>query len=279
MDGVWGDDVELQALSEIYARPIEIYAYQSTPMRTFHEDSVGTDAGAERKDHQEQPIRLSYHGKEHYNSIVPLEVEGKHEEKKVERGLQERRKEAPGEREAEAVRTSHLRRERRGQAPNHSQMEEAKGKGGERDRNDQVHAIARSRLEFEARGKRDMQVAMEESLSLYQNQLSSLEEEAIASSKTEFEEQQLLQLAMKESIKDAPSQALSFSLLSSREPPISTAFSGLPGLRNQASGFQREGLSEEEEELQRALQMSKQELGDQSLVGGGHPSLTSSEPS
>ena len=28
-NGIWGDDVELQALSEIYDRAIEIYAYSS----------------------------------------------------------------------------------------------------------------------------------------------------------------------------------------------------------------------------------------------------------
>lgn len=27
--GIWGDDVELQALSEIYDRPIELYAYST----------------------------------------------------------------------------------------------------------------------------------------------------------------------------------------------------------------------------------------------------------
>jgi OTU domain-containing protein 5 len=40
LNAVWGDDVEIQALSELYNRPIEIYAYSSTPLRTFHE-SVG----------------------------------------------------------------------------------------------------------------------------------------------------------------------------------------------------------------------------------------------
>jgi OTU domain-containing protein 5 len=35
--GVWGDDVELQALSEIYDRPIQIFANSDKPMRTFHE--------------------------------------------------------------------------------------------------------------------------------------------------------------------------------------------------------------------------------------------------
>ena len=36
-DKVWGDDIEIEALSEIYGRAIEIYAYSSQPMRTFHE--------------------------------------------------------------------------------------------------------------------------------------------------------------------------------------------------------------------------------------------------
>ena len=59
-NAIWGDDVEIQALSEIYNRPIEIYAYSDEPMRTFHETD-GTD----------EPFRLSYHGGQHYNSIIP----------------------------------------------------------------------------------------------------------------------------------------------------------------------------------------------------------------
>jgi len=59
LNGTWGDDVEIQALSEIYNRPIEIYAYSNQPMRTFHELVSSKD-----------PFRLSYHGKSHYNSIV-----------------------------------------------------------------------------------------------------------------------------------------------------------------------------------------------------------------
>lgn len=62
LNAVWGDDIEIQALSEIYNRPIEIYAYSNEPMRTFHELD-GTDT----------PFRLSYHGRTHYNSIVPLD--------------------------------------------------------------------------------------------------------------------------------------------------------------------------------------------------------------
>ena len=36
-NGSWGDDVEIQALSEIYDCPIQIYAYSTKQMRTFHE--------------------------------------------------------------------------------------------------------------------------------------------------------------------------------------------------------------------------------------------------
>jgi len=36
-NGIWGDDVEIQALSEIYDRPIEIYSYSNIPLKTFHE--------------------------------------------------------------------------------------------------------------------------------------------------------------------------------------------------------------------------------------------------
>ena len=39
--GAWGDDVELQAISEIYNRPIEVYVNDNKPLRTFHEDNDG----------------------------------------------------------------------------------------------------------------------------------------------------------------------------------------------------------------------------------------------
>ncbi len=55
----WGDDIEIQAISEIYNRPVEIYAYSNVPMRTFHETSGSAE-----------PFRLSYHGRCHYNAIV-----------------------------------------------------------------------------------------------------------------------------------------------------------------------------------------------------------------
>jgi OTU domain-containing protein 5 len=58
-DGVWGDDIEIEALSEIYSRPIEIYAMDIKPIRTFHEDNP----------QNVEPMRLAYIGSCHYNSI------------------------------------------------------------------------------------------------------------------------------------------------------------------------------------------------------------------
>lgn len=62
-DGTWGDDVEIQAISEIYSRPIEIYVFGSKPIRTFHEDN----------DNNIEPIRLAYVGSCHYDSIKPID--------------------------------------------------------------------------------------------------------------------------------------------------------------------------------------------------------------
>lgn len=59
-NGVWGDDLEIEALSEMYELPIEIYAYDDKPMRTFHE---ATGASGTRA------VQLSYHGRSHFNSV------------------------------------------------------------------------------------------------------------------------------------------------------------------------------------------------------------------
>ena len=73
--GVWGDDVELQAISEIYNRPIEIYCGSDKPLKTFHENFNEFNLKKENDNKNDtikiSPIRISYHGKEHYNSIIP----------------------------------------------------------------------------------------------------------------------------------------------------------------------------------------------------------------
>ncbi|XP_065067011.1 OTU domain-containing protein 5-A-like [Rhopilema esculentum] len=58
-----GNNVEMQALSEMYNRPIEVFVYSTEPMNTFFcQSHVSTD--------ENPPIRLSYHGRVHYNSII-----------------------------------------------------------------------------------------------------------------------------------------------------------------------------------------------------------------
>ncbi|XP_030503718.1 OVARIAN TUMOR DOMAIN-containing deubiquitinating enzyme 6 [Cannabis sativa] len=59
-DKVYGNNVEIQALSEMYNRPIHIYSYSTEPINIFH-GSYNTDS---------PPIRLSYHHGNHYNSLV-----------------------------------------------------------------------------------------------------------------------------------------------------------------------------------------------------------------
>lgn len=59
VSGVWGEDVEIQALSEIYDRPIDIYVYSDQPLRKFNEF----------RRNQALPISLSYHGQSHFNSL------------------------------------------------------------------------------------------------------------------------------------------------------------------------------------------------------------------
>ena len=76
--GVWGDDVELQAISELYNRPIEIYSGSDKPLKTFHENIK--EYNLKEKNEQNNniiisPIRISYHGKEHYNSVIPTKFD------------------------------------------------------------------------------------------------------------------------------------------------------------------------------------------------------------
>ncbi|XP_037582940.1 OTU domain-containing protein 5-B isoform X2 [Dermacentor silvarum] len=59
-DHIHGNHIEMQAMSEMFNRPIEVYHYSSEPINIFH--------GGQQSDNE--PIRLSYHRNVHYNSIV-----------------------------------------------------------------------------------------------------------------------------------------------------------------------------------------------------------------
>lgn len=57
--GVFGNHLELQAISELYQRPIYIYTTDDKPMNIF-QNHYETD---------NEPLRLSYHYGNHYNSV------------------------------------------------------------------------------------------------------------------------------------------------------------------------------------------------------------------
>ncbi|CAL0329020.1 unnamed protein product [Lupinus luteus] len=59
-DKVYGNNVEIQAMCEMYNRPIHIYSYTTEPINIF-QGSYNTDT---------PPIRLSYHHGNHYNSLI-----------------------------------------------------------------------------------------------------------------------------------------------------------------------------------------------------------------
>mmetsp|Transcript_27482 Transcript_27482/g.64165 ORF Transcript_27482/g.64165 Transcript_27482/m.64165 type:complete len:196 (+) Transcript_27482:275-862(+) len=68
-DGVWGDNLEIVALAEIFDRPVEVWSREAPvpssgimqPQRVVQEVLASRHI---------QPIRLTYHGGSHYNSLV-----------------------------------------------------------------------------------------------------------------------------------------------------------------------------------------------------------------
>mmetsp|Transcript_31103 Transcript_31103/g.50321 ORF Transcript_31103/g.50321 Transcript_31103/m.50321 type:complete len:450 (-) Transcript_31103:292-1641(-) len=59
-DRCFGNHIEMQAMAEMYNRPIHVYAYNTQPINIFH-GAYSTN---------EPPLRLSYHANNHYNSVI-----------------------------------------------------------------------------------------------------------------------------------------------------------------------------------------------------------------
>lgn len=114
--------------------PIEIYAYSNTPMRTFHETS-NKNLG--------EPIRLSYHGQSHFNSIVKINANFS-----MNRG-----NEPFGVREETAIRKAKIRK-------------------------DQVNIEEKElrivRVEFENKGNRDLETTLQESLVAFEDSIKKI---------------------------------------------------------------------------------------------------------
>mmetsp|Transcript_21107 Transcript_21107/g.26089 ORF Transcript_21107/g.26089 Transcript_21107/m.26089 type:complete len:661 (-) Transcript_21107:170-2152(-) len=61
-DGVHGNNPEIQAISELFNRPVEVFVPNNgaSPINIFHSEYKTSDA----------PIRLSYHDGNHYNAVI-----------------------------------------------------------------------------------------------------------------------------------------------------------------------------------------------------------------
>jgi len=94
INGICGDNLEIQAISEIYNKPIEIYAYSDEPLKIYSNDLKNLPNNSNRV-----PIRLSYHFNGHYNSIINPNTHDYHIEKQK----------MPGDIENERIRLSKLR--------------------------------------------------------------------------------------------------------------------------------------------------------------------------
>lgn len=62
LDRTHGNHIEIQAMCEMYNRPIEVFCYTKDPINTFHSHKATENTN--------EPIRLSYQRGSHYNSLV-----------------------------------------------------------------------------------------------------------------------------------------------------------------------------------------------------------------
>jgi hypothetical protein len=69
--GEWGGQPEIVAMSELFNRPVEIYQQGSLKWPTYkiNDDKVPKP---ENNENEFPVIRLSWHGKSHYNSVTTL---------------------------------------------------------------------------------------------------------------------------------------------------------------------------------------------------------------
>lgn len=56
-----GNHIEIQAMSEMYNRPVELYCYELTPINIYNSQQINNGY---------EPLRLSYHRYSHYNAIL-----------------------------------------------------------------------------------------------------------------------------------------------------------------------------------------------------------------
>ena len=265
LNSCWGDDPEIQAMSEIYQRPIEIWAYDAAlgakRLRTFHEITDGKGRAA---------IRLSFYGGGHYDSIVAAD----HRDALLTT--------LPGVLEERAL----------------TSLKSLKSPSSSEER-DLVQALRESRADVERWGNTDLERCLEQSLAssdyIFEDSAAvaaadlaetqgSLLDAIAAESEIEFINQELLasvqgEAALKEdsAVQDAEQeealrlselsedQALALAVqMSLQDPSLATSASSQPVIEDTRTTFHDLGnygyhgipLEEEDEELQRAIAAS-----------------------
>jgi OTU domain-containing protein 5 len=64
-----GNHIEIQAMSEMFNRPVELYCYELKPINIYNSEQINNGY---------EPLRLSYHRYSHYNAIInPFKSSGK----------------------------------------------------------------------------------------------------------------------------------------------------------------------------------------------------------
>ena len=225
--GEWGGDIEVQAMSELYSRPIQIYAYSTSPMRIYNQHLMTRCF----------PIRLSYHFQSHYNSIYTQET-SLHCTTSL-----------PGELEEGRI-TEVLASQARER--NHGDR-----KGGEQVEDEEfVAALRASRLAFNAEQPDDFDQAVQLSLADVGNPDASRIAAALTASQREHDEQVMIDEAKRASLQAADSKQ------TSEDDALQRAMA--ESLRNnnemeRALQLSMQGQSNEDTELQRALAQSRQD--------------------
>ena len=226
--GEWGDHVEIQALSEVYDLPIEIYAYSTHPLRTYsRQDS--TEGSTSVSDVRRPVMRLSYHFASHYNSVVEAgrlgglldgRPVGEVEDESIER---QRRRRDEQQHEDALQRSLRVSRSQFGASSSVSEFD---------------RAVADSLREMEAEEERKVEEVKRES-----------EREAVERDEMELVLQQSVEDEMQHELEQAEQAELNTALQSSLSTAAGTS---------SVSVAPQQAPDDEEEELRRAVQLSLQ---------------------
>jgi len=256
--GEWGDHLEIQALSEVYDMPIEIYAYSTHPLRTYSRQDGGSssESGGVSGVSRRPVMRLSYHFASHYNSVVEVGrtaglLDGHHvgevEEQSIDRQRhrrieRDRREREQRDEEQDALQLSLTRsRSQFGASSSVSEFD---------------RAVAASLAEMDAEEERKVEEVKRES-----------EREAVERDEMELVMQQSVEDDMQHEIEQA-------ELNSALQHSLTTATPHTGTITATTTAASATSADDEEEELRRAVQLSLQSTQPSTSAGASFSTTT-----